>query len=587
MDHDVFHYTAGEKILTFDPGFDLRMYVEGEALLLFFYDPSAGDRVTPQQTVTITAVDTIDRTLTVAEPLISGLNGAKWMYKSHKLVTGGVSAGAKELLVVGSMAYLFPKDSWAFVTDGVGVLELYGEYVRIVGAVPSGNDTLLTLETGVRQSYISNRAAMIPHGRWIEDVTIRNLTLGGQHDYGHESANLTAKFCVNLRLEGVQSEVAVEGQIDSGTLISTSQGVKVSDGRFTQGKGFLFGATRDALVENSRVWVDNEEFCSDIVYRDCDIISYFRQSIGTHRVRAESCRLWNISEFHLGDDCGLYNCDIIAPVNDFYVVAQRSTFDNVRCVAGNWRIWIQTGADHFINNFRGNLRLDVNSTGTIVGPVYGTITGYYTNVDGPPPASWTFLSERNLRYALPTSLNETVVLGKLTGGRSAIWARIAIAIVGYGISVARQYFICRGWTDTNEWYTCIPSYDGKQPNTTDDFELELREEYENCWLRVRRSAGTAEAELSVRIETNAIFMSDAPNPPSGSAIGNHQSTAATQKRGMFYVTSPVIVRTEAPDDANLAAGQCALWFDGTSTPKLMIRAQMSGGGYVSGSVALS
>lgn len=295
----------------------------------------------------------------------------------------------------------------------------------------------------------------------------------------------------------------------------------------------------------------------------------------------------DIAEFHVGNDCGLFDCDVVAPVNDFYVGANRFTLQNVHCVAGTWRTWIQAGADHFIENVRGNLLLDYQSTGTIVGPVYGTVFGYYTNVQWAVPASWTRMTRQGLRFSLPTSVDSVVVIGKLTGGRSAIWARLSVAVVGSGISVARQYSIGRGWAETtSDWYRCWPMIDGQQANNTDDFYLELREDEDNCWLRVRRAAGTTAAELAVYIETNAIFELGG-EPPSGTPVGNHQSTAATQKRGLLYTTSPVITRTSAPDDSDLAVGQCAIWFDGSSTPKLMIKARKSGDGYVSGSVALS
>src|SRR5436305_1748066 len=67
---DDFTYTAGTHTLNFS-GVSLTNYRVGDALLLFNKDPSANTRVTPQQTVTISAVT--GTTVTVVETLISGL----------------------------------------------------------------------------------------------------------------------------------------------------------------------------------------------------------------------------------------------------------------------------------------------------------------------------------------------------------------------------------------------------------------------------------------------------------------------------------------------------------------------------------
>lgn len=263
----------GSNTLEFVNDISASDFVVGDAMLLFKSNPSANNRVDPQQTVTITAVDVVNRLVTIAETFASNeLNKAKWLYHARKLQSGTVNAGTTDLVIPGSVATLFKANTWAYVTDGVGVIELYGEYVRILNVVQGGGNTTLTLESGVRQSYISGRAAVIPGGRWVENLTIRNLTLGGMYPHKFESTSITAKFCVNLRLEGVRNVVVDSELAGFGCLITTSQDVLVSDSHFIQGKGFLFGATRDAVVERSRVWVDNEEFASDIIYRDCDIV---------------------------------------------------------------------------------------------------------------------------------------------------------------------------------------------------------------------------------------------------------------------------------------------------------------------------
>jgi hypothetical protein len=315
----------------------LANYQPADALLLFHPDQASNDRVSPQQTVTIESIDTTPghNDVIVTEALVAGLTAAKWLYNGRKLEAGGVTAGATELHVIGALASQYPKDSWAYVTDGTGVNELYGEFVRVLDAFDSVGRTTLILESGVRNSYIDDRAAIIPPGRWVENLTIRNLTLGGMYNYGRQSGTFSAKFLVNARLEGIRCEVAVAGLVQYGFGIVTSGHVAVSDCGLSDAEGLLFNSSRDVVVERTRAVVQNEEFCSDITYCDCDIVKYYLHILGCVRMRAVRCRFWNISSFGFDADCSLIRCDVHSPVNAFWIGGERCTIRDLQCFDGN------------------------------------------------------------------------------------------------------------------------------------------------------------------------------------------------------------------------------------------------------------
>lgn len=424
-------------------------YQPGDALLLFEDDEDAEGRVFPQQTVTIESVssDALWHYVTLREEVNSGfmVGAAKWLLNGRK-VKGTVAAGATTIVLDGTVPMMNWKDQWAYMTDGVSVIELYGEYIRVLDATESGGETTLTLERGVRQSYITGRAAVIPPGKWVENVTIRNLTLGGKYNYPHETVNMSAKFCVNLRLEGLKSKVALANLVDAGTLISTSQSVVIADGQFTEGKGLSLGATRDAVIERTRALVRNEEFCGNVVYRDCDFVGHYKHIIGCAETHAERCRFWDVEHFGFGNDCSLVDCDVYSPAGYFYASSNRNTFRGVRCQSGSLLIWIQGGADHYVEDIRANLRIDVSSTGMIAGPIVGDLSGYNVNTPSTLPAGWSRLTRAPVKLALPTTVNELVVLGKLSGNRSAIWARESLAVIGYG-NFRVATVLCLSWLD--------------------------------------------------------------------------------------------------------------------------------------------
>jgi hypothetical protein len=220
--------------------------------------------------------------------------------------------------------------------------------------------------------------------------------------------------------------------------------------------------------------------------------------------------------------------------------------------------------------------------------VYGLITGFHVDTFVAIPGSWIRLGVGSVGAPLPTTVDDTVVLGKLTGTRSSNWAWVSLTAQGIGISIARQYLIGRGYNDPGAgWLRCLPLTSGQQFVATDDFDLDLLEDENDCWLRVRRTVGSTAAEFTAYIETNAVFAAGGA-PPGGTVAGIHQSTAASQRNGLLYATGTVLMRNTAPADSDLETGQCGLWFDPSSaSPQLMLKARDASSNIVTGSVKLA
>ncbi len=587
--------------LEFSP-YDSTAYKAGDAVLLFKAENYIPNRQTVLQTAVIqSVVPGSPSVMTLDVPVTSGVDAAQFLYNGRKLAPGGVAIGATELTIPGEDATgLFPAGSWAFITDGVGVLATYGEYVRVLGADYDSTDTVLTIEGGVRNEYADDRAAVVPGRRadvsprgWTEDVTVRGVTLGGTGaGVGSQVTQLSGKYCVDLKLERVRCALADPGLLNHGIIFITSGRVSVTDSEAVVDDGLRMNTCRDVVVERSRVKVSSEEFCTDLTFRDCDIVNAYAHVIGGERINAERCRFWNAGPGFANSfsDFGFRGCDFFvgdgAPV--FYIQADRFTLKDVWSYGEPMLIVVQNGTGHVIDNVSATILLLDGTGGRITGPVYGTIRGDNMGTPLPIPGTWTRVALEQVSLALPTTVDDTAYVGKLSGLRSSIWARVSVTALGYGISIARQYLVGRGYSGSGGWYRCLPLSEGRQFFAGDDFDLEIYEDGNDCWLRVRRTVGTQAAELILMIETNATFATDG-SPPTGSILDIvHHSTAASQRRGLLYATGVVVTRTSAPDNSDLVDGDCGVWFDDTSgAAKLMIKARDAGGTIRTGSVTLS
>lgn len=568
-------------------------YQVNDAIILYWVTTDIDYRNPIQQVAVITDV-TVSQgiaVVTVNATILTGVTGATYLYNGRKLEYGQseIPAGTTELTILGTAsAALFPQQSWAYVTDGVGVAEAYGEFVRVLSVDTDTDDTVLTLESGLRNSYITARAAIVPPGRWTEDVTIRGLTLGGSRAVG-SNTDLTAKHCVNLTLERVACRLAtpLEYMASNGMLIVTSGHVTVRD--CDTAPALAFNTTRDVFVQNSAIAPNCEEFCSDITYLNCDIVHLFRHAIGSVRARAVGCRFGNIVSANLLDDSGLFNCDVRAMQvenGDFYMQGDRVAVDGVRAFDGPLRLQFQSGTGQYVGRVGGNVLVIEGSGGRIVGPVYGNISAEQIPYNVIPlPGSWAYTTDVQIPLTFSDD-SDAVVLDKLTGLRSAMWVRVHLLATGYGVSTAGTYEIARGYQYPGGWYLCWPLTEGRQHYDATDFALELFDGDGDAWLRLRRTGGTTAVDAIVRIQTNATFEPGGTAPSGGAPTVVHESTALAPRNRLAYLTSPVITQTAAPGDGDLANGQCALWFD-TSATAFKIKARDGGGAIRTGSVTLN
>lgn len=106
-------------------------YQVGDAIILYKSTNPGGVRQPVQQVAIITAKSTVGQTITVDANLLAGVNLATYLFNGLKVVPGGLPAGATVIKVPRpTKLEILPKQSWIYVTDGVGELETVGEFVQ-------------------------------------------------------------------------------------------------------------------------------------------------------------------------------------------------------------------------------------------------------------------------------------------------------------------------------------------------------------------------------------------------------------------------------------------------------------------------
>ncbi len=598
----------------FDDELDVRYdnYQVGDAIILYRSDNPGGTRQPVQQVAVITAKSggSTDRTITVDANLMTGVNLATYLFNGRKLVAGGVLAGATSLRIpVAVPEAWFPPQSWIYVTDGVGELEAYGEFVRVKETAAGVGHLDIVLETALRNSYLDGRAAVVPSSpdpalnlrtRWLEDITVSGLTFGGAPFANGQNADLAAKFSVNLTLERVNCvlRVAIGGITSNGFIVATSGGLVMRQCYGVEGgQALALNGIRDSLIEKCRVTTSMEEFSSKITFRDCDIVRAYNQLFGTAQIAAIDCQFWNLEQFVIGDDSSMIRCKVIGSKTDgsgsLGIGSNRFTARDVEAIAGPMRLLFLSGTGHHVGRVRGNdpdepvVTVVAGSSGRIDGPV---IDGTVTAEGGgsiPIPGNWLYPTDVQVPLTFPADAPTSLqVIGKLSGLRSEMWLRVTLVASGYGVSITRIYEIARSYQFPTRWYLCQPQSERRREfdlvNRT-VFDLELHEGEVDAWLRLRRGGGLVGVEVIVRIETNATFTPGG-TAPSGDPVGFQESTTVSQRNGLVYFCT----RNTAPAIDDLKARECALWYDPSDTaPRLVIRARTNDGTFANLALALT
>ncbi len=591
----------------------------GDAIILYKSFNPGNTRQQVQQVAVITAKDVPNRTITVDANILDEANLATYLFNGRKAQSGGIAAGATTIRIPQPVSEdWFPPQSWIYVTDGVGELEAYGEFVRVTGVNSAVAYMDVFLETALRNSYLDGRAAVVPSSpdpeqnlrtRWLEDIMVRGLTFGGAPFANGQNADLAAKFSVNLTLERVNCvlRVAIGGITSNGFIVTTSDGLVMRQCYGVEGgQALALNGVRNSQIETCRVTTSMEEFCSDITFRDCDIVRAYNQLFGTARVAAIDCRFWNLEQFAIGDDSSMIRSKVIGsktPNGDLAIGGNRFTVHDLHAIVGPMRlVFRQTGTGHTVGRVRGTEGLPANVTvlkgsgGRIDGPIDGTITA--ENVPFFPmalPGSWTYTTD----VQIPLTFGDgepPKVIGHLVGRQSAMWLRVTVianlgdVFVPNYISLTHVYEIARGYRTANAWYTCLPQCAGARDLETfeADFVLELYEDGNDAWLRLSRTLGSVSpVDVNVRIQTNAMFEPGGTAPTAGLG-GVHESTTVSQRNGLAYLHGPVITRNTAPAIDDLKAKECALWYDPSDTaPRLVVRARTNDGTLANLALALT
>jgi hypothetical protein len=208
----VIPYT-GPNQLTLAGSIDPAPYVVGDYVFLFKLDGSATVR-NPCQTLKITAKDPLNpRLLTSDRNIDSPAYTALKYLKNSRGVTADVAPSATLVTLAGDGgdldAALFAVGDYVFISDGVGVNEIFGEYMKIAsitvdemtGAVTIGFVTGVAGVNGA--TYAAAKTVLIP-GPWAKGITVRNLQFGGNGVTG-ENASWSLKFAPDFRAASVRT----------------------------------------------------------------------------------------------------------------------------------------------------------------------------------------------------------------------------------------------------------------------------------------------------------------------------------------------------------------------------------------------
>lgn len=316
VDGDAFGYVdpigyqvSGDEFVVHDG--DFSRYAPGDCVVLFLgsYQPESGGRSPFQQVTEILSVDPARRAVKVADNLIAGVDAAKWVRGGRRFAElspgGGVLAGQ-------SPKFPFRPGDYAFVSDGVGVNQPYGEFVCVtaVSADAPGAVTL-TWDGALSRPYDTARAFAAP-GPWAADVTVENGTVNGSL-IGAESVCASFGYCPGLAVRNLRFTAGRAGlypqragmslaghalfdrcRFETGVQVNSSHGVTFRDCR---GRDFNFEEwTRDCLMSNCdagrSVW--------------CNLYT------GTGRLRLENCRFGGLYDLMLGGGSSMADCRVLS-----------------------------------------------------------------------------------------------------------------------------------------------------------------------------------------------------------------------------------------------------------------------------------
>jgi hypothetical protein len=210
-DHIQTGYSSNTHTLTLTEG-DLDNYVVDDYVFLFHDDPYATER-NPCQTLTITGKNPGPPPTITFEQEVDDTDYKALKYlKNSRGVSADVEPGDTSVTLAGSGgtadAAKFAVGDYVLLSDGVGINEVFGEYLKVAKVTVNGsNKVIIDFTTGVAgvngATYAAAKTVLIP-GPWPKGITVRNLQIGSNRQAGQNGC-WGIKFAPDFRAENVRT----------------------------------------------------------------------------------------------------------------------------------------------------------------------------------------------------------------------------------------------------------------------------------------------------------------------------------------------------------------------------------------------
>jgi hypothetical protein len=384
-------------------------YQVGDCVFLFT-GPLGGETRNPCQTLRITGVQgtdlTFDRNLDSSD-----YNAAKYMKQSRLVGTANLVPGTTAVTLAGNNkadATLFHVGDYVFLSDGVGALEIYGEFVKVASVTVNLDDSVtIGFLTGIELAYQDGQTVLIP-GPWPQNITLRNLSLGGIQ------STLEGEWLVKFAVDFVGENVRVWKGLDDPSVNPPFRAKRTdisatANARFT---GCVWEADVGINACHDILFLDctmngaaHDEFSRNVHHINGTISTFCTAKYGATRVNLLGCRLRNMKQVFQASDgfvlsgAGehtILNCVFdSSTVNTVYVSGVRNTVAHVRGDARrhftNPSGSVPPDPTAALNNFVQDVRLKAvflngDTGGTVVPPIE-------TTEPFQPPPSWVVVPE--------------------------------------------------------------------------------------------------------------------------------------------------------------------------------------------------
>jgi hypothetical protein len=397
--------TYGElptNMATLAMNIDPTPYAVGDYVFLFRQSTSGSERA-PCQTLKITANDlgspaTLTFETEINQPS-SVYNALKYLKHSRK-VSGDVVPGATSVTLAGDEpddADLFAVGDYALLSDGVGVNEVVGEYVKITSIEVIDATVTIRFLSGVKgvngATYANDQTVLIP-GPWAKGITLRNLQVGGSMNTNPDSA-VILKYALDLTAENLRNWQGDLGVVAHGFGMTTCAHASLWNCPLEL--GIALNSSHDlrfnGCVINGPV---AEEWARDLSFVNCEIITFCHVQTHSYALRFAGCRFSDMttdSAFVL-EGAGqhtLLNCQFVnGPGSQKFVRGGSSTVGHI---GGDGLLHIGGLGNTVFDITMNAVVLEAGSGGTVVPPI--NPSAYFEDV---PADNWAIKIIGNVAF---------------------------------------------------------------------------------------------------------------------------------------------------------------------------------------------